>query len=316
MSDFEEQPPQDSDSKANSTPPPLRLWYVPMDKLQQYCGLTKVSTDPLLLSAQFDWLLEPYSRLEFSLGYNRGVWRARFCTPIGFPNFEDMSHPPSDVAPANRLNEKGEPILYCSLNNRTALQEIEAKTGDYVQLVNYRVDPTLKLRCCVFGELLRVHRAGRSWVDDQLEKSLNHILNRVPPDAGTSILYLDGFMSEILHDPDAAATGYLRSRILASRLFAKYPDVDAVLYPSVAVEGGKNLAIRPSAAQKVLTVASSAVLRIVKSYEYGLFDFEVAWYDFPPWIGTAFHWKRPPASSKWEPEKFLAMETELRAKQR
>ncbi len=299
MSDCEESEPSELSSTPNQSSAPLQMWYVPMDQLQGYCHATKASTDPLLLSNQFEWLLEPYSRLDFKLWYSRGVWRARFCPSIGFLKFEDMSHPPPDRTIAGRLNEAGEPILYGSLHNRIALREIDAKAGDYVQVVEYRIDPTLRLRSCVFGEFLTVHRTGRSWVDDELAKRLNHILNQLPPDAGTSVLYLDAFMSEILRDTNAAATEYLHSRTLTSRLFEKYPEVDAVLYPSVVIDGGKNLAIRPAVAKKVLSVASSAVLRITRSYEYGLFDFEVLWYATPPWTGDTFDWKLPPADFKW-----------------
>lgn len=56
-------------------------------------------------------------------------------------------------------------------------------------------------------------------------------------------------------------------------MFAKYPDIGAIHYPSVAREGAMNLAIKPKAAHDALQIAGTSVLRVDDLYDHGLYPF-------------------------------------------
>jgi hypothetical protein len=84
---------------------------------------------------------------------------------------------------------------------------------------------------------------------------------------------MDAFLSALLADPHSEQRDHLHSRTLARVLFEQNPGIEAITYPSVADEGSMNLAIRPAAADDALRITGTAVVRLDKLYDYGLFDF-------------------------------------------
>jgi hypothetical protein len=62
---------------------------------------------------------------------------------------------------------------------------------------------------------------------------------------------------------------------LAKLIFEKHPGFDAIVYPSVMLEGAMNLAIKPESADRLLEIFGISVMRIRKKYDYGIFDFEL-----------------------------------------
>jgi hypothetical protein len=92
---------------------------------------------------------------------------------------------------------------------------------------------------------------------------------------GLSFVFMDAFLSGIFSDPNASQRNYLHSRMLSRLLFEKYPGIEAIHYPSVALEASMNLAIRPVVADEALRITKTSVVYIKKQYDYGLYDFTV-----------------------------------------
>jgi hypothetical protein len=249
---------------------------IEINYLQDCCRKTLASSDAALVEAQLRWLLENYSLINYKLGYERPIWRGIKCnSPSGFQYLHELSYPPIEFTKAGRLNNQGNPVLYGAFNNFGALEEIGAKEGDYIHLVGYRIKKTKKLRCCVVGEVLNVHRSGQAWASVELGQQLNNILNKMSPAAGRSFVYIDAFFSSILRDKKAASNNYLHSRILGTLLLEKLPGLDAILYPSVALESSMNIAVIPDAVDSIFEVFGTTVVRVERKYDYGIFDFSI-----------------------------------------
>lgn len=88
-------------------------------------------------------------------------------------------------------------------------------------------------------------------------------------------MFTDAFLSSILRDRDASKTNYIHSRTLAKLIFEKNPEIDAIIYPSIALESAMNLAIKPESADRLLGIFGTSVMLIKEKYDYGIFDFEV-----------------------------------------
>lgn len=123
-------------------------------------------------------------------------------------------------------------------------------------------------------DLSTCHKSGRCFVPE-LAAVFQRALSRWPREAGLSVVFLDSLLASILSDEKAVEGGYLHSRTLARLLFAQYPGVDAIMYPSIARSKAFNLAILPAAADKILQPLGTSVILIRGAYDFGLFDFAV-----------------------------------------
>jgi len=221
-------------------------------------------------------VMEHYGIINYKLGYDRPIWRARSCASSGgFKNIKELYYPPRELTKAGRLNEHGAPMLYLSMNLPTTLEEIDASERDYVHIIGFKIVGESKLLCGILGEITHVHRSGRALTSEDLGNHLNRILDEIDYEAGKSFVFTDAFLSSILRDRNASKRNYVHSRTLAKLIFEKHPGFDAILYPSVALEGAMNLAIRPDSVDRLLEISGTSIIRIRKKYDYGIFDFEL-----------------------------------------
>lgn len=127
----------------------------------------------------------------------------------------------------------------------------------------------------MIGEITHVHRWGSGLTSEMVGQLLNKQLNQMPHDFGKSFVFTDAFLSSILKDRSAQQTQYLHSRTLASLIFERNPGVDAIAYSGVASEASRNYAIKPIAAERTLQISASFVIKIIKKYKFGMYDFDV-----------------------------------------
>lgn len=208
--------------------------------------------------------------------YSTPLWRIRRCkNPEGFSNISEVHYPPPHITKAGRLNEPGEPMLYVSFNTFTAMKEVDAKVGEYLQIIGYSMAKHRPIRSLILGEFTNVHKRRQSNLPGDVSTKLNEILNKMTFEPGLSFIFMDAFLSGILADPKMADLDYIHSRILGSLLFEKYPGIQAIHYPSVALEGAMNLAIKPEVADNALRFSGTSVLRIDNLFDYDLYRFSV-----------------------------------------
>ena len=244
-----------------------------INALQKICNRILSSQDKNFIQSQLKLLVNDYTLINYKLGHGRHIWRGRKCDSSGYSHLHKLHCPPANLTNAGRMNDPGKPLFYASYTKFCVFEEIGAKDGDYVHLVAHHIKEKEKLRCCLVGEITNVQRSGRTYIFDGLGKHLSKMINDMPQSAGLSFVYIDAFFSSILRDKEASTKNYLHSRILSNLLFEKLSKMDAIIYPSVALESTMNIAISPTSVERYLTLIGSMVVKIIKRYEYGLFDF-------------------------------------------
>lgn len=249
---------------------------LPLDQLQRLSESIRAATDAVTIEMLLQQVLEFYGLINFNFRYDRAIWRGVMCdSERGHESIHRVTEPPPQFTRNNRLNERGHPVLYASVNQFAVLEEIGAEAGDFVHMVALPFLPEARLKCCVVGEITQVSRWGRALLSEELGRELNRILNGMDFDVGRSFVFTDSLMASILRDPLAVNSDYLHSRILARLLFAKVDGLEAIIYPSVAHDGAMNFAIQSSAARKKLGIGAFFVIYIRRKYDYGIYDFEV-----------------------------------------
>lgn len=223
---------------------------------------------------KFSSLLDEQPFLNFHFGRGSVFWRGRKCgTADGFLNVSELSYPPAHLAKVGRLNNQNQPMLYLASRRFTAFSELNANPGDYVHIIGYKIRKDKSLRIGLIGDLFHVYRTGLSMLTSEAGKHLNDVLNSFEYEVGKSIVYVDAYLASILRNPKAKSNDYLHTRILGELLFNKVTEVKSIFYPSVAQEGGMNLAMIPGVADDVLEVVSSSLVMVKDRLEFGMYDF-------------------------------------------
>lgn len=251
------------------------------------------TTDPALLREQLNFLLDYYGLINFEMRYSRCYWRARICNSNQpFDHVSEMGCPPAEVVSTGRLNSAGKPVLYLTPNQLSALAEVGAEEGSYVQLLAYDFRQDKKLCCGVLGEIERVSRWGTSFCEGGLGAELNRILNSMNFEVGSSFVYTDTFLASLLRDKLAGANEYLHSRTLAELLFERNKQLHALLYSGIAVDGAMNVAVLPTAAEEILEPKASCLVQVKQKFGFGFCRFEVLRYAPSISSNGQFEWNK------------------------
>ncbi len=243
--------------------------------LHELCTCILKSKDVSYIEKKLIFLLQFYDVLNFDLGYEHLVWRGRkWEDEIGFSNVKELSFPPNDKTKAGRLNEPLNPMFYASFMQPTALTEIGAKDGDFIQIVGSKI--AKKILGCIVGEYENIYRTGSaSLIGTSSSNHIKSLFNKLEPKALNSFIYMDSFLSSILKDENAKDNEYLHSRILSKLLIGSVDNLKAIFYPSVALGNSMNMALDPRFVSESLVANVHCVLKINKRYDYGIYDYEI-----------------------------------------
>ncbi|MFK8898277.1 RES domain-containing protein [Serratia sarumanii] len=223
------------------------------------------------------FLLSFYDLINFSFAYDTPLFRARKTeSGKGFTSTSDIYYPPKHLTNIGRLNEKGTPFLYLSLSLDTALTEIGAKDGDIIQASGFMLKNN-SLTLGVIGESFRSSRGRASILDKESATIISNFIRKLSikdRKLALSYLYTDLFFDEILRSKNAKKTNYIHSRILSRNIFNKYPNLDGLLYHSVASLASLNVALPSKKADTSIGLVDTMLLKVIKAYPYGLYDIE------------------------------------------
>lgn len=244
--------------------------------LDELSSLILKSTDPIFIREKLNLILDHYQVINYEFHYDQAFWRARKCIDKnGFGNISELGPPPKELTREGRLNEINDPILYTSINQYSTLEEIKAEEGDHIHIVAYEQLPDRPIRCGTIGEITHINRWGSGLTSETVGNLLNRFMSSMPHEFGKSFLFTDSFLSSLLKDKNANNTNYIHSRILANLIFSRNPELDAIAYSGVALESSRNYAIKPSSAEHSLQMQASFVLKIIKKYKFGMYDFQI-----------------------------------------
>jgi RES domain-containing protein len=244
------------------------------DKYDHHFATIKSSNSETVIREHLRALLDEYPVVSFGLLRGNTFWRGRKAGAVPFKHISELSYPPPQSTKLGRLNEEAKPSLYAALRRETALREISAVEGDYVQLIGFRVKPEHTIGIAVIGELFHIFKTGytKAFGFDPYN-SLAQMVNLEENEKGLRLIYIDAFLGSIIADKDAQKNGYTATRQLASMIYQD-TDADGLFYPSVLDVPGINIAIRPEPYDLKTHIVCSQFIRITKLRDFNFFEYE------------------------------------------
>lgn len=229
--------------------------------------------------SEFYHLIEPlfdeYEILTVELERSSIFWRARVIDADVYPNLSDVDYPPPELTKVGRLNDEGVPFFYVSTDMETALAEVNASRGQFVQLAGFKIKRDFPLVVAVVGEYSNVQKNGyMHFVGADPDRSVLGLLNGMPRQEAIKKIYIDRFFAHILRDPSASANNYCYSRTLAQAIFTKNCS-GGIVFPSVKDRGGFNLGVKSDASDQSFENVSCVVVKVNACRQFGLIEYEV-----------------------------------------
>lgn len=199
------------------------------------------------------------------------IWyRARPCDADGYPTLQEVIYR-ADAPTFGRASIPGRTAFYAAWNVLTALAEISAATGQYIQIVAVRA-PNERLLFTAFGELTYLIHAGqlRLPVSPMTKDEFWKAYQMGDDETQRRWLYLDAFISEEFRKTRAQLVEYQITAALAEAAYLESPK--AVAYPSVQAYGAQNIAIPGALFDECMEVVGTLVLRVEKFHGYGVYE--------------------------------------------
>ncbi len=257
-----------------------KLKLIELNSLDQFRNDLLNTIEPGKVQELLSWFLESYGGINFKFGYSRPIFRARKClTEHGYDNIREIYPPPSDKCKTGRMNEEGQAVFYGAFSIGTALAEINAQEGDYVQIANFLLPENgdVGIRCFAIGEVYNVYH-GNNTISSNFFNEIRGFIDRIGKGNLRDLLtylYMDAFSAEILNSTDAYKTEYIYSRVFSRLLLGKHPSVDGLIYTSAKIKGTTNIVLRPEIVNSKMQLVSNVVMQIIKVYPYGIVDFRL-----------------------------------------
>lgn len=217
-----------------------------------------------------DHLLARYETIRVGFGSADPWLRARLCPgPGGFQSLRDMLYPPTPSSTFGRANLPGERTLYASMNRRTALDEIGASAGEYVQMIGLRIKEKQTVPFVVVGEIESILNTGRSITrNSSTEESVN---GRQASDSVriNELLFLDSFLAEAFRKQAPRPHDYMLTATFASKAREKF---GGLIYGSVRMVGGLNVAVDAETFDRSFEVVFTDVCRVNRYFGHSVYD--------------------------------------------
>ena len=244
--------------------------------------LSKLATDLQnidLESANVDAITQEWRKFVFgyapifgSRSHESIAIRARVCDGVDkWSSLKEMIYHKDGSPNFGRANLCGEKVLYASWNGRTALEEIGAKAGDKIQIINLRIRKGSSVPNIVVGEYQRHYMGGRLTYEDPRIRHHMERLKCTEPENYIGWTYIDSVLAELFREPVKKGCEH-KYKITAA--FTKWIlQSNAILvYPSVATISAMNFAIPAAVFDTQFEVLDTAVIELRKYHGFGIYD--------------------------------------------
>lgn len=186
-------------------------------------------------------LVDAHPVMTFRWSHSGRFRRARKLAPGELPERVDQLVWPADrPAQLGRANPEGFAVLYIADKRDTALAEVGTLDHEVV-VSEFCLLPGRDLRIAAVGELTYAKRTGLGFLHRQPNAGINRWLDTGDPGLIRSTLIVDAFLHECLVN---RGDDYEVSSQVALAIFDRFPDLDAVAYPSRRQLGGICFALR------------------------------------------------------------------------
>lgn len=197
------------------------------------------------------------------------VWlRGRIAEDIdGFNNLADCIYPKDGAERFERASYPMVPVFYGSQNISTVMAELSLEPGQFFQLIAVRPRKDALIKCGLVGEFERYQYSGRANFHHTIEGTLGQMLDRLNGDALDKAVLADAFLAEQFATKVGRPYEY---KITAA--FAKiFLEIGGMIYPSVQIPGGFNLAVPGAIFDEHFEVIIAGVYEVVAYYGYGVY---------------------------------------------
>ena len=164
-----------------------------------------------------------------------------------FHNISEIWCPPTEfITKISRVNDIGDPMLYCALDTDTPLHECGVKEGEWFGMIEYSINHAEAVNVSnVIGQEDYPGLTDRGRINLGIINQFIRTEFTKPVGLGTEYLY--------------------RASLKLCRDLFDVPNCDGFLYPSVAsFTKGYNLAVKPEAAKKKLKFDCALICRLQK----------------------------------------------------
>ena len=250
-----------------------------IESLKKLCQFIECElTDYDAVNKSLEILIEHYNILNATYELNGPLFRARKINSNPFNHVRELSAPPAEITPANRLNLANDPVMYLAQNMLSAFDEIHAKDNNIIQLMIYETELKYSPKVALIGEIKSVFRTGKAIYSDMIADHINQTLKEFilsEKSYFNSYVYTDSFINKILTDKDAKKKNYITTQSLFKLIRKKHPHINGIVYEGISSQGAKNLVITTNCSENFLIPKKSMIIKIVKSHGFGLYDYEV-----------------------------------------
>lgn len=180
---------------------------------------------------------------------------------------QEFYAPSADLAVVQRANGHGETVFYGGSSDETVFSEVGATAGKFINIAALGVRQDCEITAFTIGEMDHYRRWRRNrFLPSGLELSTQETLSKLHPDVSLAIQLVDAFLADRFSRPGKEA--YRVTNLIASE-FLRSQSIDAIIYPSVALPGGTNYAIKDEVSRARLEVKACAAVEILNDYGYG-----------------------------------------------
>ena len=206
--------------------------------------------------------------LSVDLDHNRIWYRARRCKDhVPFNNLDELIYNNNGCTGYGRAQVAGSKVLYAGWNENVALDEIERKPGDLIQIIAIRPRMGAIVPCFAVGEVVGFRNSNRSQFGST--ETLTAQLEKLGNDF------------RLVAYRDAVIAHYFRKRVEHSyeyKVTAAFSEifhgVGGLIFPSVQTPYAYNLAINNQVFDKQFEVIATMVLKIISAPGHGIYHAE------------------------------------------
>jgi len=179
---------------------------------------------------------------------------------------QDLLWNPQKIS-VGRLNNESSSVLYLADRQETAFKETGIEK-DLAIVGAFKVREGCRCRVTPIGELIKIQRTGRGFLAGDASSEISKKFNACDMRELKSLLIADLFLFECLTSDEYP---YHISSFIASCVFDKNPNIDAIAYPSAKQFSALNFAVKADRFWKAWSIVSARRM-FVDELAYGLYE--------------------------------------------
>jgi RES domain-containing protein len=188
-----------------------------------------------------------------------------------FANQSALSYPKTGAS-LGRANKKDSPAVYMSYAPETVFEEIKLPAQAVATMAKHVLKTeTVDFNVIPIG-LLNEYRCNGRTHFPAYDPLLEFGLSRLRDDVRRAVHLVDSFFADYFRRKNDERDNYVYrvTSTISHEFFSENAGVSGLLYPSVSLYGGWNIAIRPTAFDKNFDLAELQCIKLDKKFGYGI----------------------------------------------